>query len=251
MAKIPVALQMYTVREEQAKDFVGTLRKVRQIGYEAVEFAGTGGMAAKDLRAVLDDLGLKACGIHIGVDALTKTLDETIEYNLAIANPFLVCPGIPEEMRNSAEAWRKTARIFDEAGAKARQHGLLVGYHNHNIEFQKFDGQYGLDILLKNSGRGNVSSELDVFWAKFGGVAPAAYMKTQPGRIALLHLKDMAKDEKSFAEVGEGILDFKAIFAEAERAGVQAYIVEQDTCARPPLESVKISLDNLKKWGIA
>jgi sugar phosphate isomerase/epimerase len=251
MAKIPVALQMYTVREEQAKDFVGTLRKVREIGYEAVEFAGTGGLSAEDLRAVLDDLGLKAMGTHVGLDALTDKLDETIEYNLAIANPFLVCPGIPEQMRNSAEAWRKTAAILDAAGAKAREQGLLVGYHNHDKEFQKHDGQHGLDILLKNSSPGNVSLELDVFWARYAGVDPAAYMKTQPGRIALLHLKDMGQDQKTFMEVGEGIIDFQAIFAQVERAGVQGYIVEQDTCARPCLESVRISLENLKKWGIA
>jgi sugar phosphate isomerase/epimerase len=242
---------MYTVREEMAKDFTDTLRKVAEIGYKAVEFAGTGGMEAKDLRALLDDLGLQVCGSHMGVDALTEKLDETIEFNLAVGNPFLVCPGIPEEMRNSADAWRKTAALFDAAGAKAREHGLLVAYHNHDKEFQQFDGAYGLDILLNNSTAGNVGAELDVFWAKYGGVDPVAYMKTQPGRIALLHLKDMAQDEKSFAEVGEGILDFQGIFAQAEAAGAQAYIVEQDTCTRPPLESVKISLDNLKKWGIA
>ncbi len=251
MAKIPVGLQLYTVREETNKDFLGALRKVREIGYEYVELAGTGGLTAKDLRAALDDLGLKVLGSHHGIDALTAKLEKTIDYNLAIANSFLVCPGIPEDMRNSAQAWQKTARLLDEAGAKVREHGLIFAYHNHSREFERFDGEYGLDILLNNSDAAHLSSELDVFWAKFGGVDPVAYMKSRPGRIALLHLKDMAADEKSFAEVGEGIIDFAAIFAQAESAGVQGYLVEQDNCARPPLESARISLGHLKDWGVA
>jgi sugar phosphate isomerase/epimerase len=251
MAKVPVALQLYTVREDMAKDFPGTLRKVAEIGYRAVEFAGTGGLTAEDLRALLDDLGLKVVGSHLGLEALTDDLQEAIEYNLAIANPFLVCPGIPEQRRSSAQAWRETAALFNQIGEEARKHGLAFAYHNHDKEFMIFDGKYGLDILLEATDRSLVGVELDVFWAKYAGADPAAYMNGHPGRFPLLHLKDMAKDGKSMTEVGEGIVDLQAVFSQAEQAGVQAYIVEQDTCARPPLESVRISLENLKRRGIA
>jgi sugar phosphate isomerase/epimerase len=251
MAKIPVALQLYTLREDMAKDFVGTLRKVAEVGYGAVEFAGTGGLSAKDLKALLDELGLKVVGSHLGLDALTKDLQASVEYNLAIGNRFLVCPGISEERRSSADAWRDTAALFNRIGEQARKNGLGVAYHNHDKEFMMLEGKHGLDIFLESTEPTLVGVQLDVFWAKYAGVDPAAYMSRHPGRFPLLHLKDMAEDGKSMTEVGEGIVDFKAIFAQAEHARVQAYIVEQDTCARPPIESVRISLENLKRWGIA
>jgi sugar phosphate isomerase/epimerase len=250
MAKIQVALQLYTVRDDMAKDFAGTLKKVAEIGYPAVELAGTGGLSAKELRALLDGLGLKVVGTHVGLDGLTKDLQATMEYNLTIGNPFLVCPGIPEERRSNADAWRETGAIFNRAAGEARKSGLAVAYHNHDIEFKQFDGKYGLDIFLEATDASLVGVELDVFWAQYGKVNPVQYMSKHPGRFPLLHLKDMGTDGKSMTEVGEGIVDFMGIFAQAERAGVRAYIVEQDTCARPPLESVRISLENLKRWGV-
>jgi len=250
MAKIQVALQLYTVREDMAKDFAGTMKKVADIGYPAVELAGTGGLSAKDLKKLLDDCGLKVVGTHVGLDALTKDLQATMEYNLAIGNPFLVCPGIPEERRNSAAAWRETGAIFNRVGEEVRKQGFGLAYHNHDREFKQFDGEHGLDIFLQSTDPSLVGVQFDVFWAQYAGVDPAAYMSKHPGRFPLLHLKDMAKDGKSMTEIGEGIVDFKAIFAQAKSAGVRAYIAEQDTCARPPLESVRISLENMKKWGL-
>lgn len=250
MAKIPVALQLYTVRDDMAKDFVGTLRKVAEIGYRAVELAGTGGLSAKDLKALVDELGLKVVGSHIGLEALTDDLAATIEYNVTIGNMFLVCPGIPEERRSSAAAWRETGAIFNGVAKEARKHGLGVAYHNHDREFKVVDGKPGLDIFLEATDPSLVGVQLDVFWAKYAGVDPAEYMSKHPCRFPLLHLKDMGPDGKSMTEVGEGIVDFKAIFALAQQAGVHAYIIEQDTCARPPLESVRISLKSMKRWGL-
>jgi len=250
MAKIQVALQLYTVREDMAKDFAGTLKKVAGIGYPAVELAGTGGLSAKDLKKLLDDVGLEAMGSHVGLDSLTKDLAATMDYNLTIGNPFLVCPGIPEERRSSADAWRETGEIFNRAAAEAKKSGLSVAYHNHDMEFKQHDDKHGLDIFLEATDPALVGVELDVFWAQYGGVNPAQYMSKHPGRFPLLHLKDMAQDGKSMTEIGEGIVDFQAIFAQADKAGTKAYIAEQDTCAMPPLESVRISLDNMKRWGL-
>lgn len=249
MARIPVALQLYTVRDETAKDFLGTLEKVARMGYEGVEFAGTGGLTASELKKALEDLGLKPAGSHVGIDQLKGNLDAAIEYNLEIGNKYVVCPYMPEDMRGSASQWRETAKVLSEIGAKCKERGLVLCYHNHAFEFQKFDGQYGLDILYEASDPDCLKAEIDTFWVKFGGEDPAEYIRKLAGRCPLIHLKDMGEDGKTFKEVGEGIMDFQAIFKASEESGVQWYIVEQDVCQRPSLESAEVSLKNLKRWG--
>jgi len=250
MSKIPIALQMYTLRNEAAEDFIGTLRKVAEIGYAGVEFAGTGSLSASELKSVLDDLGLRPAGSHIGLEPLEKELGEVIDFNLEIGNRYIVCPGVPEERRNSEEAWKALAETFNGIGAECKKHGLVFCYHNHSAEFQKFNGRYGLDILLQSSDPELVKAQVDTFWVQYAGVDPAGFIRKYPGRCPLVHLKDMAEDRKSFAEIGEGILDFKAIFAACEEVGTEWYIVEQDSCSRPPIESVRISFENLKSWGM-
>jgi len=249
MARIPVALQLYTVRDETAKDFLGTLEKVAQIGYEGVEFAGTGGLSPSELKKALNDPGLKPAGSHVGIDQLKGNLDAVIEYNLEIGNKYVVCPYMPEEMRGSASQWREAAETLSEIGAKCREKGLILCYHNHAFEFQKFDGKYGFDILYESSDPECLKAEIDTFWVKFGGGDPAEYIRKLAGRCPLIHLKDMGEDGKTFMEVGEGIMDFQAIFDASEKGGVEWYIVEQDVCQRPSLESARISFENLRRWG--
>jgi len=249
MARIPVALQLYTVRDETAKDFLGTLERVAQIGYEGVEFAGTGGLSSSELKKALDELGLKPAGSHVGIDQLKGNLDAVIEYNLEIGNRYVVCPFMPEEMRGSASQWREVAETLSEIGAKCKEEGLILCYHNHAFEFQRFNGKYGLDILYESSDPEFLKAEIDTFWVKFGGEEPAEYIRKLAGRCPLIHLKDMGEDGKTFMEVGEGIMDFMAIFDASEKSGVQWYIVEQDVCQRPSLESARISFENLRKWG--
>jgi sugar phosphate isomerase/epimerase len=252
MAQIPIALQMYTLREETARDFVGTLRKVAEIGYAGVEFAGTGGLTAQELQRLLDDLGLRPAGSHTGLDELERNLNAALDFSQAIGNSVIVCPYLPENRRRSADAYRAVAELLNRVGGACREHGLQLCYHNHDFEFQQFDGQYGLDILLGATDRELVELELDTYWVKKAGEDPVAYIRKYAGRCPLIHLKDMAADEKgSFAEVGEGTMDWPAIFAAAEPAGARWYIVEQDTCRRPPLESVAISLRNLRAMGKA
>lgn len=252
MSTIPVALQLYTVRSETAKDFIGTLRDVARMGYAGVELAGTGSLRATELKAVLDDLNLARAGSHVGIDPLEKELGRAIEFNLELGNPYMVCPGVPEARRSSADGYRALAASFDAIGAECRKHGLTFAYHNHHAEFQTFDGQYGLDILYGASDPDLVKAEVDTYWVQYAGEDPAAYIRRYPGRCPLIHLKDMADDaDRSFAEVGEGILDFDAIFAACEVGGARWYIVEQDTCKRPPLESARLSLENLKVRGMA
>jgi sugar phosphate isomerase/epimerase len=252
MPQLPIALQLYTVRDEAARDFTGTLRQVAEIGYAGVEFAGTGGLSAEELRRLLDDLGLRVAGSHTGLDDLERNLSAALDFSQAIGNPYVVCPWLPQERRGSADGYRALGDLLNRVGAACKERGLQLCYHNHDFEFQRFDGQYALDILYAATDPNLVQAELDTYWIKKAGVDPAAYIRQYAGRAPLIHLKDMATDEKgSFAEVGEGTQDWSSIFEASEAGGARWYIVEQDVCPRPPLESVTISLRNLRAMGKA
>ena len=253
MAQIPVALQLYTVRDVAAEDFVGTVRQVADMGYAGVELAGeTGGMSPAELKSFLDDLGLKRAGSHTGLDLLEGDLQKVIDDNLAVGNPWVVCPWMPEERRQDADGWRKAAEALTEIGGKVKAAGLQLCYHNHSFEFEQFEGQTGFDIFYEAADPELVMAEIDTYWVQHGGEDPAATIRRFAGRCPLVHLKDMTDDpEPTFTEVGNGILDFQAIFAASVEAGADWYIVEQDRCDGPSIESARISLENLKKWGVA
>lgn len=244
---LPVSLQLYTLRDETAKDFKGTLEKVANIGYKGVEFAGYGGLTAAQMKAELDRLGLKVTGSHVGMDILRNNLEETIAYNLEIGNKYIVCPGTKGDTK---EHYLEVADFFNRVGEKCKEKGLQLGYHNHAHEFKLFDGEYALDILYNNTNAELLKVELDTYWVQYAGVDPIAYMKKYAGRCPLLHQKDMeAGEEKGFTEVGNGIMDIKGIHAAVEEIGVEWFIVEQDRCVRPQLESVAISFNYLKSMG--
>jgi sugar phosphate isomerase/epimerase len=252
MGAIPVGLQLYTLREETKNDFIGTLKKVAALGYKAVEFAGYGGIPAAEMRKVLDDLGLKAPSSHVSLDTLTNGLNEQIEYSLAIGSEYIICPWLPDEKVTDPAQFAALMEQFHGFGEKIRAQGLSFGYHNHAFEFEKVDGQYILDRMYAAISPELMVAELDLYWVTKGGESALEYLKKYKGRAPLIHVKDMANDEKgSFAEVGYGVIDYKPIFAAASDLGVKYYIVEQDVCQRPPLESVKMSIEYLKSIGIA
>jgi len=249
---IPVALQMYSVREEAARDFLGTLKAVAAVGYESLELSGYGGLTAAELRNVLNGLGLRALSNHVALPLLRSTLDGVIDDCLSLGCRYLVCPWLPQDERGDAASYRRLAAELTAMGRRCRERGLGFAYHNHDFEFVQVDGRYALDTLLEAADAQAVKSELDVYWAYFAGVDPVQVLGHLGSRCAIVHLKDMVKDNsRTFAEVGEGRLDFPAIFAAARAAGVEFYVVEQDLCRRPALESIAISLENLRSWGIA
>ncbi len=249
MPRLPVALQMYTLRDEMAADFVGTLRNVADIGYDGAELLPPPeGMTARELRSLLDELGLRTPGIHAGLEAMEADLSKAIDFSLELGAPCMIIPGIRQDMRDSADAWRATAQRLTQVGEEIAQHGMTLCYHNHSFEFERLDGESGFDILWQESDPRYVQSELDVYWVRHGGESPVAYLEKLANRVPLVHLKDMATDG-SFAEVGEGLIDWEPIFSTAEKSGAQWYVVEQDTCQGPPIESVRISLENLRQMG--
>ncbi|MCS7221718.1 MAG: sugar phosphate isomerase/epimerase [Anaerolineae bacterium] len=250
MSKLPIALQMYTVRDVAEKDFLGTLRQVAQIGYAGVELAGTGDLSARELRAVLDDLGLLVAGSHTPLHTLESDLAGVIEFNQAIGSPHIIIPWVPSERRQTLDGWRQVAASLNEIGQKVRQAGLYLCYHNHAFEFEAFDGKFALDWLYELTDPELVKAELDTYWIQYAGQDPAAYIRKYAHRLGLLHLKDMEPgDEHMFAEVGEGILNWPAIFQAAEASTARWYVVEQDRSRRSSVESARLSFENLKKMG--
>lgn len=249
--KMPIALQLYTLRSEAEKDFIGTLKKVAELGYQGVEFAGYGGLPADELRDALREFNLVPVNRHVAIERLEKDLDGEISYALGIGLKDITVPYLVENRRNSKEAWIAVARQLQDMGKKIKEAGLNLHYHNHAFEFEKFDGKYGLDILIDNTDADVVKLEVDTFWVQYAGVDPVDYLKGLSGRVTMVHLKDMIKgQEPPFAEVGEGCIDIAGIIRVSREIGVQWGIVEQDVCQRPPLESVKLSIDNLKNMGV-
>ena len=249
---IPISVQLYTVRDLTAKDFAATVKQVAAIGYKSVEMAGYGNLkSAAEAKKALDDAGLSVDGTHAPIDQLEKEVARIMDENQALGSKLIICPFMPEARRKNADGWKAVAKSLNQAGRACHERGIDFAYHNHSFEFQKFDGKTGLDILFEDSEPHLVKAEIDVYWVKHGGEDPVARINQLGDRVIALHLKDMAPgDDKKFAEVGAGILDFKAILEAAKKHGVRYGAVEQDnTYGKDPLAAIKTSYENLKKLG--
>jgi sugar phosphate isomerase/epimerase len=241
MNKLQVALELYTVRDETRRDFAGTLRRVAQIGYAGVEFAGYGNLSSQEMSALLAETRLRVAGTHLGLDALQgPQLDASIRYCLDIGCPIIVLPSLANEWR-TREGMQALAPRLNAIGRQCQEYGITFAYHNHDFEFTRVDGVYLLDYLLQATDPSLVKIELDVYWAAYAGVDPVSYLQAHADRVALVHLKDMAAD-RSMTEVGKGILDMQHICAFAQVRGLWG-IVEHDHPQIPALESARISLE--------
>ena len=247
--KIPVALQLYSVRKDCTKDVVGTVTAVAKMGYKGVEFAGYYGQDAKTLRKLLDDCGLKCCGTHTGLDTLLgDKLGATIEFNKILGNKFLIVPGLPKKNRESRQAWQETARLFNELADKVKPHGMRVGYHNHTIEFAPLDGELPWDTFFGHTVP-EVVMQFDTGNAMHGGGDACVYLKRYPGRAATVHLKPFSKTNPD-ALIGEDEMPWTDIFNLCETIGkTEWYIVEYEREAMPPLVGVEKCFQAMRKMG--
>jgi len=250
MAKIPVGLQLYSVREDMGKDVPGTLKAVADMGYDGVEFAGYFDYSAEDLSDLVDDLGLKVCGSHCRIDGiLPDGIQETIDFAHTLSNPYIVVPGLPGEYTQSKEAWQRSAGIFSEAEVTLKDAGLKLGYHNHKHELaQKFDGVSAWDVFF-DAASDQVFSQLDVGHVLRADADPVACLRKYPGRFATVHVKDI-DETKTDVFTGDGLADWDTIFAICESTGgTEWYIIEHEDYPVPPLESVKRCLENVRAMG--
>lgn len=229
---IPVSalgIQLYTVRDLMASSVEGTLGLLADIGYREVEFAGLFGADPHDVRSLLRDLGLTSPASHIGVGAIRDDLEDVLETAKTLGQRWVV---LPYFRADDIDAYRQVAQDLNEAGAIARTHGIRMAYHNHAHEFAPIDGVVPYDVLLAETDPKLVDMELDLYWVVVAGVDPVTLFHDSPKRFPLVHVKDRAPDG-SFADVGEGTIDFARILAHREVGGIRHYLVERDDLPHP------------------
>lgn len=257
MARIPIGLELYSVRHELANDALGTLKAVADMGYEGVEFAGPPQHEAQALRDMLDETKLVCCGWHTPFDLVQDdALDETVAFNKVIGNENVIVPGIPAELRASRDDWLKLADFFNRLADKLAPHGMRTGYHNHHVEFGELDGEAPWDTFFSNT-KSEVVMQLDTGNALAGGGDCVAILERYPGRAVTVHLKpydaEAGKDDRKAGFrplIGEDSIPWGEVFRLCETTGgTQWYIVEYESDAYPPLESVERCLKALKAMG--
>jgi len=243
--KIPVGLQLYSVREQCKADLPGTLGAVAKIGYRGVEFAGYHGRNARELRKLLDDNGLVACGTHTPYESvLGDQLKATIEFNQTIGNKFLIVPWM--NSTESKQVWLDRAKLFNELAEQLKSHGMWVGYHAHAHDFKQVEGVSAWDLFFGNTNP-EVVMQLDTSNCCEGGADPLEVLKKYPGRARSIHLK--AHGGGADAVIGEDKIDWKEIFAFCETKGqTQWYVLEHES-GKDPMEAVRRSFEALKKMG--
>jgi sugar phosphate isomerase/epimerase len=242
--KIPIGLELYSVRDQCTTDLPGVLAAVGKIGYKGVEFAGYHGRSSKELRKMLDDNGLVACGTHTPYESvLADKLQETIEFNRIIGNKFLIVPWMEGKTK---QEWLDKAKLFNELTDKVKPHGMFVGYHAHAHDFQLFEGQSAWDLFFGNT-KPEVIMQLDTSNCRDGGADPVQVLRKYPGRVRSIHIK--ASGGGPEAVIGEDKIDWKEVFAFCESKGKTEWYVVEHESSKDPLDAVKRSFEALRKLG--
>jgi sugar phosphate isomerase/epimerase len=248
-----IAIILYTVREPAREDLAGTLKRVRETGFQYVQWSGMPDLPAEEIQAALVAADLKAVAGHTPVEPFEHDLDAAIAHWLTIGVTDLACGAMPNEHRDEFDAWKQGCYRLDHLGAKLRAEGIRWSYHNHAWEFEKFENhpKYKLDILYQSTAPHHVYAELDTAWIHAGGEDPATYIRNYANRCPVIHVKDctgsVADDTLTFTELGRGDLDWPSIYAAAQESKVEWLIYEQDTCQGDPIDSAKVSYEFLSQ----
>ena len=272
---LPIGLQLYSVRTEMGKDFAGTLKKVAEMGYEGVEFAGLFGHAPEEIRALLAENGLTAVSAHVPLVEMLEDADKVAADYKAIGCKYIAIPYVDEAYRPGTPDYPETLKKIEALGKKFAENGLTLMYHNHDFEFVKIDGVYGLDLMYSTVPAAYLQTELDTCWVNVGGEDPAKYIEKYSGRTPVVHLKDFVmkgrekpkklyeligieddaatagEEDFSFKPVGYGVQDMPAIIAASVASGAEWLIVEQDRpdAGNDELSAAKKSVDYLRSLG--
>ena len=271
---LPVAVQVYSIRDVAHDNLADTLGKIKAMGYDGVEFAGLYGYTPDYIRGLCDGLGLVPISAHVPLDDMIKDPDKTLADYAAIGCKYVVVPYVTEERRPGSEKFYETIDEIAKIGEIAQKYGLTLLYHNHDFEFRKVDGKYGLDIIYEKVPAKYLQTELDTCWVNVGGENPADFVKKYTGRAPVVHLKDfhmsgklpkhlyaligLDEDEKNdepstfeFRPVGHGMQDIPAILDASVAAGAEWVVVEQDepSMGLSRMDSVMLSRSYLKSLG--
>lgn len=249
-----IALQMYTMREPAKQDLPGTLKKVRDMGWEYIQWSGMPDLPAQEIRNALDTAGLTAISAHVGIEAFEKDFDNQVAFWKTVGNADVAPGGMMGDCKDTLEAWKRGAARLDAVGAKLREAGMRLSFHNHDWELGKYEGddRSRLEILMAETTPGNLCSELDLAWVHVGGADPAETMLKFKGRCPMIHAKDyegksLLTRRVQFKPLGQGILDWPTIFEAGRQAGVEWYIYEQDSADKDIFECAKESFEFLSK----
>ena len=271
---LPVAVQVYSVRDSAEANLADTLRKIKEMGYQGVEFAGLYGLSPDYVKGLCDGIGLVPVSAHIPLDEMLADLDKTFSDYAKIGCKFAAVPYVTPERRPGAEKFEETIRQIAELGKCAKKYGITLLYHNHDFEFTKVNGEYGLDILYKEVSPEYLQTELDLCWVNVGGEEPAAFLRKYAGRAPVVHLKDfhmsgklpkhlyaligIEEEEKEeepstfeFRPVGHGMQKMPEILEACTDAGASWVVVEQDepSMGLSRMDSIKASREYLASQG--
>lgn len=269
---LPIGLQLYSVRNEMEKDFAGTLKKVAEMGYDGVEFAGLFGHDAAEIKRLLAENGLVPVSAHVPLAEMLEDMDKVIAVYKEIGCKYIAIPYVDEKYRPGSPDYSETLKTIAALGKKCSENGLVLMYHNHDFEFVKIDGKYGLDVMYDTIPAEYLQTELDTCWVNVGGEEPAGYIEKYSGRTPVVHLKDFvmsgrekpkklyaligieddgeqaSEEDFSFKPVGSGVQDMPSIIKASEKSGAKWLVVEQDNPDKgnTELSAAKKSIDFLR-----
>lgn len=271
MFSFPIALQIYSVRDEASRDFEGTLKIIKKMGYDGVEFAGLYHHSAKEVKEWCQKIGLIPISAHVSFNEMIENPDAVMNTYKEIGCSYIVIPSLLRELLPGCERAEEGLKLIKQMGEKALEYGLTLSYHNHDFEFQKTNDKYMMDVLYEKIPISLLHTQLDTCWVKVAGEDPAEYVRKYAGREDMVHLKDFvgsksdrmyqligvnenekpkqAEGKFELRPVGSGVQDFTEILQASEDAGVKWVVVEQDTpsMGKTPLECAQMSIRYLRK----
>jgi sugar phosphate isomerase/epimerase len=254
MSHQKLTAQLYTIREytKTLEDFDASMKKVAEIGYTAVQVSGIGPIPHNEVKAVVDNYGLKICITHVGFDYLQNDMDSAIAQHKLWACPNVAIGSLPGAYRGSEAGFIQFAKDATVVGKHLAEAGLSFSYHNHSFEFVRFGNRTALEIIYAESDPRYLKAEIDTYWVQHGGGDVREWILRMKNRMPVIHFKDMVMvdGQQTMAEIGEGNLYWPGIITACEEAGVEWYAIEQDVCQRNPFESLQISYDNLRAMGV-
>ena len=267
----PIAVQVYSVRNDAKADLKGTLKAIKEMGYDGVEFAGLYDIPAEDIRDMCKEIGLVPISAHVPFMDMIKNPHGVLSQYATIGCKYVAIPALPGELRPGTPNYEYTLDYIKVIGKAAKKLGMQLCYHNHDFEFMTIGGKYALDIMYETIDADLLQTELDTCWVNVGGEVPAQYIRKYAGRCPVVHLKDFfgeksedmyeligiekkAEDDAQkfeFRPVGSGKQDFPAILAAAKKAGAYWVVVEQDKPSMDltPMQCAEKSRAYLKSIG--
>ena len=267
----PVAIQVYSVRDDAAKNLRGTLEQIKEMGYDGVEFAGLYGHTPEEVRSMCEEIGLIPISAHVPYLDMLKNPEGVLGQYATIGCKYVAVPYLTPEYRPGTPNFAEVIKNVEMLGGVAKKLGMTLLYHNHDFEFLKINGEYALDILYDSVPADLLQTELDMCWVNVGGENPSDYLRKYSGRSPVVHLKDFAGSKSEnmyeligiekkveaapqkfeFRPVGSGKQDFPSILEAAKDAGAEWVVVEQDnpSMGLSPLECVAKSRAYLKTIG--